>query len=332
MVTKEYFGSFADGTVYAYTLKNQAGMAVTLLTRGATVQKICVPVNGKTVDICLGFDTIEEYLADTCYLGVVVGRNCNRIGGSRFPLNGKTVVLPANEGENQLHGGPVGFNSRIWAAKAGENSVTFTHHSPDGEGGYPGNVALSVTYTLDEDNGLRLDYTATPDQDTVVNLTNHTYFNLNGGGSVGEHILQLDADTYTPVNDQLIPTGEIAPVEGTAFDFRTPKALGQDMGKVGLYDNNFCLKGTGLRKVATLQGKKLTMEVETTCPGMQVYSATFGAPKTGKGGAAYEGNCFVCLETQAYPDALNHPNFPSTLVPAGGLYHETTVYRVKPTK
>ena len=160
MVTKEYFGSFADGTVYAYTLKNQAGMAVTLLTRGAAVQKICVPVNGKTVDICLGFDTIEEYLADTCYLGVVVGRNCNRIGGSRFPLNGQTVVLPANEGENQLHGGPVGFNSRIWAAKAGENSVTFTYHSPDGEGGYPGNVALSVTYTLDEDNGLRLDYTA----------------------------------------------------------------------------------------------------------------------------------------------------------------------------
>lgn len=332
MVTKEYFGSFADGTVYAYTLKNQAGMAVTLLTRGATVQKICVPVNGKTVDICLGFDTIEEYLADTCYLGVVVGRNCNRIGGSRFPLNGKTVVLPANEGENQLHGGPVGFNSRIWAAKAGENSVTFTYHSPDGEGGYPGNVALSVTYTLDEDNGLRLDYTATPDQDTVVNLTNHTYFNLNGGGSVGEHILQLDADAYTPVNAQLIPTGEIAPVDGTAFDFRTPKALGRDMGKIGLYDNNFCLKGTGLRKVATLQGKELTMEVETTCPGMQVYSATFGAPKTGKGGAAYDGNCFVCLETQAYPDALNHPNFPSTLVPAGGLYCQTTVYRVKPNK
>ena len=142
----------------------------------------------------------------------------------------------------------------------------------------------------------------------------------------------LDADAYTPVDAELIPTGEIAPVDGTPFDFRTPKALGQDMGKIGLYDNNFCLNGTGMRKVATLQGKELTMEVETSCPGMQIYSATFGAPKTGKGGAAYEGNCFVCLETQAYPDALNHPNFPSTLVPAGGLYRQTTVYRVKPNK
>ena len=210
MGTKEYVGSVAGGAVYAYTLQNQDGMAVTLLTRGAAVQKICVPVDGKTVDICLGFETIEEDLADTCYLGVVVGRNCNRIGGSRFPLRGKTVVLPANEGENQLHGGPVGFNSRIWAAMAGENSVAFTYYSPDGEGGYPGNVTITVTYTLDEDNGLRLDYIAIPDQDTVVNLTNHTYFNLNGGGSVGEHILQMDADAYTPVDAELIPTGEIA--------------------------------------------------------------------------------------------------------------------------
>lgn len=330
MVKKEFFGQYKEGNVYAYTLSNSAGMSVTVLTLGAAVQKICVPAGERMLDVCLGYDTLEEYLGDTCYLGATVGRNCNRIGGSAFPLNGRTVKLPANEGINQLHGGPVGFTHRLWAAKASENAVTFSYLSADGEGGFPGNVQVRLTYSLDEENGLRLDYSATPDEDTVINMTNHTYFNLNGAGSVLTHSLYLNADAYTPVDASLIPTGALETVAGTALDFRSPKLLGQDMEKIGLYDHNFCLNGKGLRKVAVLQADMLTMEVETTCPGMQIYCASFAIPKQGKGGVSYDGNCFVCMETQGYPDALNHGNFPSTVIPAGEQYQQTTVYRIRP--
>lgn len=330
---KEQFGFCDKGSVDAYHLKNSAGMEAVILTFGGIVQKLLVPAGGEKVDVCLGYDTLKPYLTDRCYYGALIGRNGNRIAGAEFTLNGKEYHVTANSGRHQCHGGREGFDKKLWAAEPeGENRLVLRYFSKDGEEGFPGNLPVKVTYTLGEDNSLRIDYEATPDQDTIVNLTNHSYFNLNGGGPVTDHTLWIDADAFTAIDDEVIPTGELSPVEGTCMDFRTPKALGQDIAapelkKTGGYDHNFCLRGSGLRKVAELRGKKISMEVETTCPGVQLYCAEYKKDIPGK--QTYRGQCFVCLETQAYPDAVHHENFPSTIVRAGETYRETTIYRFR---
>lgn len=330
---KRPFGHCAKGAVEAYTLKNGNGMEVTALTFGGILQKILVPVGGQKVDVCLGYDTLEPYLTDPCYYGALIGRNGNRIADSEFSIDGKRYHVTPNSGRHQCHGGREGFDKKLWSAEPeGDTQLVLRYFSRDGEEGFPGNLPVAVTYTLGGDNSLRIDYEATPDRDTVVNLTNHSYFNLNGGGAVTDHTLWIDADAYTAIDDEVIPTGELLPVAGTCMDFRTPKPLGRDIAVpelkgTGGYDHNFCLNGSGLRKVAELQGEKLTMEVETTCPGVQLYSAEYRREIHGK--QAYRGRCFVCLETQAYPDAVHHENFPSTIVRAGETYRETTVYRFR---
>lgn len=330
MVTMEKFGEVCGKPVNAYTIQNTAGMAVTILNLGGIVQKMLVPAGDTKLDVCLGYDTVEEYLAGKNYFGALIGRFGNRIANAEFTLNGKHYALAANDGKNQCHGGPAAFDRKIWDVETGDHAVTLRYVSPDGEGGFPGNLQVSVTYRLGEDNGLVIDYFAKPDADTLVNMTNHSYFNLSGVGPVTAHTLQVESDFYTVNNDEVLPTGEIASVAGTAMDFRTPKTLGQDIeadmlrGADG-YDNNFCLRGEGLRKVAELRSPELTMEVETTTPGMQIYCSNFRTPKKGK--ATYEGRCFVCLETQGYPDSIHHENFPTAVVRAGETYRQTTIYR-----
>lgn len=325
MVTKTTFGQCPQGTVYAYTLQNSSGMSVTVLTLGGIVQSIRVPTKEGVKDVCLGYRSTKDYLTHTAYFGALVGRNANRIANAQFPLNGEIIKLPANEGPNQLHGGPVGFDRRLWSAKPGENSVTLSLLSPDGEGGFPGNVQVQVTYSLDEAGALTINYSASTDADTVINMTNHTYFNLGGTGSVLDHTLWIDGAHYTVAGEGNIPTGEIRSVSGTPLDFTTPKTIGRDIEQIGLYDHNFCLEQKGFRKVAQAENHLMTMEVETNTPGIQLYCANYTTGHQGKD--FYEGNCFFCLETQQYPDAVNHPNFPSPIIKAGETYAQTTIYR-----
>lgn len=327
MITKEPFGTCAAGTVDAYTLKNSSGTYATILTLGGTIQKFVKD----GIDICLGYDTLEEYVNGKGYFGAIIGRVGNRIGNARFTLNGKEYTLCPNNGRHNIHGGAVGFDKKIWNADVQGDSLVLSCFSPDGEEGFPGNLQVEVTYTLGEDDSLRIDYKATPDQDTLVNMTNHAYFNLNGGGSVLEHTLWLDSEGYTAPDGDNIPTGEIAPLANTPMDFRAPKALGAEILDMPAkcYDHNFCLNGSGLRRTAELKGENLTMEMETTEPGVQIYCANLASPKAGKAGAQYQGYCFVCLEAQGYPDAINHENFPSVVVKAGEAYRQTTVYRLK---
>ena len=327
MITKEIFGTCATGTVDAYTLKNSRGTYATILTLGGTIQKFVKD----GIDICLGYDTLDEYVNGKGYFGALIGRVGNRIGNARFTLNGKEYTLCSNNGKHNIHGGAVGFDKKIWNADVQGAALVLSCFSPDGEEGFPGNLQVEVTYTLGEDDSLRIDYKAIPDQDTLVNMTNHAYFNLNGGGSILEHTLWLDSEGYTAPDSDNIPTGEIAPLAGTPMDFRAPKALGTEILDMPAkcYDHNFCLNGSGLRKTAELKGEKLTMEMETTEPGVQIYCANVGSPKAGKNGAQYQGYCFVCLEAQGYPDAINHENFPSVVVKAGETYRQTTIYRLK---
>ena len=325
MVTKSVFGQCPQGTVYAYKLENTSGVSVTVLTLGGIIQSICVPTKEGVKDVCLGYHTVEEYLAGTAYFGAIVGRNANRIAGAQFPLNDEIIHVLANNGPNQLHGGPVGFDRRLWNATSGDNSVTLQLLSPDGEGGFPGNVQVQVVYTLDDTGALTLSYTAVPDADTVINLTNHAYFNLGGTGSVLEHTLWIDGPQYTVAEGANIPTGELRSVANTPLDFTTPKTIGRVIQEIGIYDHNFCLEQKGVRKVAEAQNHLMTMEVETNMPGVQLYCANLVSGHQGK--ELYQGNCFFCQETQHYPDAVNHPNFPSPIVRAGETYSQTTVYR-----
>lgn len=327
MITKEIFGTCAAGTVDAYTLTNASGTYATILTMGGIIQKFVKD----GIDVCLGYDTLDEYMKGRGYFGALIGRVGNRIGNARFTLNGKEYTLAANNGKHNLHGGIVGFDKKIWNARIEEDALVLSCFSPDGEEGFPGNLEVTVTYSLGEDNGLRIDYQAVPDQDTLVNMTNHSYFNLNGGGSILDHALWLDSDGYTAPDSELIPTGVIAPVAGTPLDFRAPKALGADILQMPAkcYDHNFCLNGSGLRKTAELKGEKLTMEMETTEPGVQIYCANQPSPIAGKNGAQYQGYCFVCLEAQGYPDAIHQSSFPSVVVKAGETYRQTTLYRLK---
>ncbi len=349
-VKRAPFGTMPDGAaVEVLTLTNAAGMEVRAITYGGIITSLRVPDRtGKLDDIVLGFDRLDDYLKDPPFFGAIIGRYGNRIARGQFVLDGKTYKLATNNGPNHLHGGTKGFDKVIWKAEpvAGKNAIAFSRTSADGEEGYPGNLLVQVTYTLTDKNELIVDYRATTDKPTVVNLTQHSYFNLAGqaSGDILGHQLMLNADRYTPVSDTLIPTGELAPVAGTPFDFRKPVAIGARIGqpdaqlKNGLgYDHNWVLNrtATGLELAARVVEPKTgrTMEIRTTEPGIQFYSGNFLDGKlTGKQGAQYKHRTGFCLETQHYPDSPNQPKFPSTTVRPGTEYRSSTVFTFGVTK
>lgn len=312
-----------------YTLTNNRGVEVSLTNYGGTVTSIKAPDrNGVFGDVVLGYDTIDEYRRNPRYLGALIGRHANRIAGGKFSLNGVEYQLAQNNGANHLHGGNKGFDKQVWSATETANALHLEYFSPDGEENYPGNLTVDVIYSLNDENELRIEYRATTDKDTIVNLTNHSYFNLAGSGDILGHELWLNADAFTPVSESLIPTGEIQPVENTRMDFRTARSIGS-----GGYDHNFVLRDWdrgSLRLVARLREpvSGRVVEVLTTEPGIQFYSGNFfdGSVK-GKGGVAYEQYAGLCLETQHFPDSPNHSNFPSTVLRAGETYNQTTIYK-----
>lgn len=337
MLTIQKVSPCSKGSVVSITIENANHMRVTLLSYGATIQSIVVPDQaGNETDVVLGYDSPAEYEANNGYFGACIGRNGNRIANAAFTLNGRRFRLTPNEGVNQLHGGLCGFDKKIWNYSCRENSVTFTTVLADGEEGFPGRLDVSITFTLSDDNALRIDYRAVSDADTVANFTNHAYFNLNGhaSGEVLGHLLRLNANAYTPADEYTMPTGEIASVAGTCMDFRTAKPIGQDikaepLAGFGGYDHNFCLAGSGLRPVAQAVGdvSGIVMDVETTLEGVQLYTGNSLTARTGKGGAQYAPYGGFCLETQHYPDAINQPAFPSAVLRGGEPLHETTIYR-----
>jgi aldose 1-epimerase len=343
-VMVESFGKLPSGEeVSLYTLKNSKGMEARIMTYGGIVVSLKVPDrDGKLDDVVLGFDNLDGYLAGHPYFGALIGRYGNRIGGAKFELEGETYTLAVNNGPNSLHGGEVGFDKKNWTAEAAtDSSLVLSLVSPDGEEGYPGTLTVKVTYEVTEDNELRIDYSATTDKTTVVNLTNHTYFNLLDAGAspILGHEIMLNADRITPVDDTLIPTGELAPVEGTPFDFREPHKIGeridaedQQIEYGGGYDHCFVLnrngEGLSLAAKVTEATTGRVMEVFTTEPAIQFYTGNFlDGTVTGKGGIAYQKRSAFCLETQHYPDSPNQPAFPTTTLKPGEQYATTTVYK-----
>jgi aldose 1-epimerase len=339
--------AYAGKPIEMVTLKNSHGMEVQAITYGAIITSIKVPDrNGKAADVVLGFDAPDQYWHEPTppFFGAVVGRYGNRIAKGKFTLDGKTYSLAINNAPNSLHGGNKGFDKQVWdvTTRNGEDgaSAIFTRTSPDGEEGYPGTLQARVTYTLTEKNELIVDYHATTDKATPVNLTQHSYFNLSGEGSgtILDHVLTIDADRYTPVDTTLIPTGELAPVQGTPFDFRTPTAIGTRIDQQNAqltngngYDHNWVLtrKGDGLQHAVTLTDPRSgrTLDVATTEPGVQFYTGNFlDGTITGKGGHVYARRSALCLETQHYPDSPNQKSFPSTILQPGRSYDTRTVF------
>ncbi len=336
-VTKSAFGNADGKPVELYTLSN-GRIELSVMTRGATVVRLKTPDRaGKAGDVVLGFDTLAGYAPDVPYFGAVVGRYGNRIAKGHFKLDGKDYKLAVNNGGNALHGGLKGFDKVIWTATPGADSVAFTYLSKDGEEGYPGDLTAKVVYTL-SGNTVRLDYTATTDKDTVQNLTNHTYFNLGGTPDILKNEVTLYCSRFTPVDATLIPTGQLAPVKGTPLDFLKPHAVGERINSTdeqiklgGGYDHNFVLDSkSGLGKAAEVYDPSSgrVLDVLTTQPGVQFYSGNFldGTYK-GKGGMVYVKHAGLCLETQHFPDSPNHPNFPTTELKPGQVFHSTTEWR-----
>ncbi len=338
------FGKAPDGrAVELFTLANSHGMEARIMTWGAAVVSLKVPdAQGHLGDVVLGFDDLDGYLKHDFFAGKVVGRYANRIGQARFTLDGKEYRLAANNGRNSLHGGRQGFDKRLWTpVEADGHSIELQYRSEDGEEGYPGNLVATVRYTLTGDNELRIDYTATTDKDTVVNLANHSYFNLAGAGNgnILDEDLRIDADRFTPVTSELIPTGELPSVAGTPMDFRKPTRIGARIDdayeqlKYGPgYDHNWVLSKPkeGLTLAARLHDPRSgrVMEVLTTEPGLQFYSGNMMAVSvTGKAGQVYVRRGALCLETQHFPDSPNQPAFPSTELKPGETYRSTTVFR-----
>jgi aldose 1-epimerase len=339
MIASEHLGTLPDGrAVPVLTLAGSGGAAVRVMPFGAAVVSIRVPDReGRLDDVVLGYDALGGYLADRSFMGGVVGRYANRIRGGRFALDGREVVLDTNDGPNHLHGGRQGFHRRLWTTDPGtDGAVRLRLVSADGEGGYPGRLDVSVTYALSAQNELCVDYHATTDRATPVNLTQHSYFNLAGSGTVLDHLLTIDADRYTPVDETLIPTGELAPVEGSPFDFTRATPVGARIGDAHEqlrhgrgYDHNFVLRGGGLARAARLADPRSgrVLDISTTEPGLQFYSGNFlGGEPAGRGGRAYAPHDGLCLETQAFPDSPNRPDFPSTIVRPGEPYRSRTVF------
>lgn len=340
---KRYFGQNKKGEEASlYTFTNKNGMMIGVTDLGATLHSVLTPdKDGNLCDVVLGYDDAQGYEnGGGTFFGATVGRNANRIAGGRFTLNGKEYLLDKNNDGNNLHSGLDYYSFRIWdVKKTTDNSITFSLHSPDGDQGYPGELDIEVTYTLTDENAVWIDYYAVPKEDTIVNLTNHSYFNLDGhaSGDVLEQEIWLNADTFTRANEVAIPTGEILTVEGTPMDFRVKKAIGQDIDadyealRFGNgYDHNWVLNNHGeLEKVAELSSdvSGITMEVYTDLPGVQIYTANFVNNEIGKHGVVYNKHQGVCFETQYFPDAVNHANFPSPVCKAGEEYRTTTIYK-----
>ena len=340
------FHDTVDGKPTAlYLLKNKNNVQAAITNYGARVVSLIVPdKNGNMTDVILGYDSIGKYVRHPeTFFGAIVGRYGNRIAKGKFKLDGKEYNLPTNNAPNSLHGGTKGFGYCVWDGhQINGSSVEFTYLSKDGEMGYPGNLHVKVVYTLTDSNELKIDYTATTDKATVLNLTNHSYFNLNGqgNGTIGNHLLQINADNYTPVDATLIPTGKIEPVAGTPFDFRQPTAIGSRIGDDNIqlkygqgYDHNFVLnpnKGSGLNLAATVLGDQtgIFMEVFTKEPGIQFYSGNFLRGNSHlKNDKRDEHRGALCLETQHYPDSPNQPAFPSTELKPGQVYQTQTIYK-----
>lgn len=337
MIESTPFGATQDGeTVTLYTLTNARGTVAKILDFGGIVTELWVrDGKGELGNIVLGFDSLEPYETKSPYFGALIGRVGNRIAGGRFSLDGKEYSLATNNGPNALHGGLKGYDKRVWTVEGTtDNSLTLSLIDPDGHEGYPGTVSVRVVYTLTDEDVLRLEYTATTDAATPINLTNHTYFNLKDAGAtdVLGHVVRFEADRYTPVDETLIPTGEIAPVAGTPIDFTAAKPIGQDIEAMGGYDHNLVLRSTdgslALAVVVTEPTTGRRLETWTTEPGCQFYSGNFlDGTITGNGGVPYGKHHAFCLETQHFPDSINHPNFPSTVLRPGETYSSTTEYR-----
>jgi aldose 1-epimerase len=347
MIAKTSYGKLPDGReVSQYTLKNAGGVEVRIINYGAIVTSIRVPDrDGKLADIVLGYDSLSGYLGDNAFLGAIVGRYGNRINKGRFKIDGQEYQVTVNDGENHLHGGKIGFNKVLWDAKVGppaaEPALALTYISPDGEEGYPGTVTLTVTYTLTNENELRIDYEGKTDKPTILNPTHHSYFNLTGNPieTILNHELIIDADKITPVDAGLIPTGELADVANTPFDFRKPQKIGLRINKPNEqlqfghgYDHNWVLNNYDrtvhevVELYEPLSGR--LMEVFTDQPGMQFYSGNFlNGTIRGKNGVQYQHRTGLCLEAQCFPDSPNKPNFPSVILRPGQVYHQRTIYK-----
>lgn len=334
MVTKTTFGVL-DGQEVAMLTLSDGTVSVEVLSFGATVHAIRVPDKyGSVVDICLGYETPQEYRDYNASMGGTMGRCANRIGGARFLLNGQEHHVTVNEGANCLHGGKIGFHKKHWNYTYDDISVTLTLDSPDGEEGFPGNVHVETTYTL-KDGTLTIAYCGVTDQDTVVNLTNHAYFNLAGhaAGPVADHVVRVRASRYTPAGDGNVPTGEIAAVDGTLLDLRGGVELGERLNDPVLaksrgYDHNFVLdSGDAPAAEVYCPRTGIAMEMRTTLEGMQLYTAGFLTERTGKDGTVYSAHHGLCMEPQHFPDAINHPEFPSPILRAGEAYRESISFR-----
>lgn len=336
-----------DGQCDLFRLSCESGLTAWITTYGARLVALEVPRDsGAPVDVVLGYRTLEAYRADRAYHGAIVGRYANRIAGGRFVLGGREYRLDRNEGATTLHGGPNGFSSRIWqGVEIDERTLRLELGSRDGDGGFPGNLAVTATYKIGPPCTLRIDYAASTDADTVVNLSSHAYFNLagEGAGRIDDHVLTIDADAILPIDDRLIPTGVALPVDGTPFDFRRPRRIGDGLDMVhpqlaiaGGFDHNFVLNGgtTDLpRRVARMDcaASGIGMEILTTEPGLQFYSGQqLGDPQPGKGGVPYTARGGLCLETQHFPDSPNQPGFPSTVLYAGQEFRSATLLRFGP--
>ena len=333
-LTKRLFGTMPDGTpVFCWRMENAHGLYAELLDYGAALRTLFVPDrNGILRDVVQGYDTLDAYRSNGGSFGAAIGRVANRIGGASFVLNGANYPLAQNCGPHHIHGGTIGFSKHVWQGTEEADGVRFTRVSPDGEEGYPGTLTVSVKFSWQGD-GLMLHYTARCDQDTILNLTNHSYFNLDGEGTVQEQLLKIHADCYTPNDADCLPTGELAPVAGTAMDFRAFKAIGKDADSdepcvkpFRGYDVNFCLDGS----VPAIEAKSLksgiVMHVTTDQPGVQLFTANHMKVRIGKNGQKYGHRSAFCLETQHFPDCIHHPDWPGCVLRAGEAFDSKTIY------
>lgn len=342
-VSKEVFGMTKCGKqIFRYYISNSRGLKAGVINYGAILVNLFVPdKNGETADVVLGYDTLEPYFENGSCFGATIGPNANRIAGASFVLDGKKYELDANDGANNLHShDELGYYKRVWEAREGQNSVTFSLTDEDGSMGFPGNKKVSVTYSITEDNELKIHYMAESDKNTILNMTNHTYFNLAGhnAGKIYDHKLQILASAYTPVVAGAIPTGEIASVKGTPFDFSESKRVGDDIDAddeqlklVQGYDHNFVIDSAAgtVREFATVteEASGRVMKCYTDLPGVQFYAGNCIGETVGKEGAIYGPRCGMCLETQYYPDTANRPEFPSAVYGPDRKYDTTTVYK-----
>lgn len=341
MLKKSFGQTKAGEEASLYVFENSNGMLMSVTDFGATLVNVVVPdKNGRLTDVVLGFDDVRGYEESDKFFGAIVGRNANRIGGASFELNGKTYSLAKNDGENNLHSGMNFTNQRMWAVEeVTEQSISLALESPDMEQGFPGNVTIHVRYTLTEENAVEISYEATPDADTILNITNHSYFNLDGhdSGDVLRQHVQIDADRFAVSDAASIPTGELRPVEGTPMDFRKPALIGAGIDSdyeplqfAQGYDQNWCLNNHGeFMKAATMQAEEsgICMDVCTDMPGVHFYTANFVFHEFGKGGTIYHRRSAACFETQYYPDAINKPEFEQPVTKAGETYRKKTAYR-----